>query len=163
MTTKLTNEQLAKILSETQAVITERHEHCTSGGSVEVDAYLFESMLTELQLLRTLESRADAEPVAWTDEQELRDVEKDGCGYLFTVKPITPNADPRRIIKLYTRPQPAPVVPNGFVLVPLKPTKEMLQEAEYERGADWQYAVDIWDSMCRAAMLGAAPQQEVKP
>lgn len=65
--------------------------------------------------LAALESRADAEPVAWTDEQELRDAEKDGCGYLFTVKPITPNADPRRIIKLYTRPQPAPVVvPDDF-------------------------------------------------
>ncbi|HHQ8338953.1 TPA: DUF550 domain-containing protein, partial [Salmonella enterica subsp. diarizonae] len=42
-----------------------------------------------------------AEPVAWTDELELKDVEKDGLGYLFTVNPITPNADPRRVIKLY--------------------------------------------------------------
>lgn len=46
--------------------------------------------------------KAASEPVAWTDEAELRDVEKDGCGYLFTVNPITPNADPRRVIKLYT-------------------------------------------------------------
>ncbi|EJB4658177.1 hypothetical protein MTY08_002466 [Salmonella enterica] len=50
-----------------------------------------------------------AEPVAWTDEQELRDVEKDGFGYLFTVKPITPHADPCRIVKLFTVP-PAQVV-----------------------------------------------------
>jgi len=49
------------------------------------------------------------EPVAWTDAQELRDVEKHGCGYLFTVNPIMPNADPRRIIKLYAAPQPVAV------------------------------------------------------
>lgn len=49
---------------------------------------------------------------------------------------------------------PAPVaVPDGYALVPLKPTKDMLIAADDERGADWQYAVDIWDSMCRAAML----------
>ncbi|HHQ8368414.1 TPA: hypothetical protein ACSUN1_004969, partial [Salmonella enterica subsp. diarizonae] len=50
-----------------------------------------------------------AEPVAWADEQELRDVGKDGFGYLFTVKPITPHADPCRIVKLFTVP-PAQVV-----------------------------------------------------
>lgn len=36
----------------------------------------------------------DAKFVGWTDAEELRDVEKDGCGYLFTV---TPHADPRRV------------------------------------------------------------------
>ena len=35
----------------------------------------------------------DSEPVAWTDEAELRDVEKSGCGYLFKANPITPHAD----------------------------------------------------------------------
>lgn len=56
-----------------------------------------------------------AEPVAWTDEQELRDVEKDGLGYLFTVNPITPHADPRRVIKLYRHAQPAPVADDWLV------------------------------------------------
>ncbi|WP_410683877.1 hypothetical protein [Citrobacter europaeus] len=46
-----------------------------------------------------------AEPVAWTDEQELRDVEKDGCGYLFKVNPISPNADHRCVIKLFRLPE----------------------------------------------------------
>lgn len=55
------------------------------------------------------------EPVAWTDEQELRDVEKDGLGYLFTVNPITPHADPRRVIKLYRHAQPAPVADDWLV------------------------------------------------
>ncbi|MEB5981819.1 hypothetical protein [Enterobacter vonholyi] len=53
-----------------------------------------------LAALRIALATLDAEPVAWTDEQELVDVEKFGCGYLFTVNPITPNADPRRVIKL---------------------------------------------------------------
>ncbi|UJQ44053.1 hypothetical protein vBKpnSCarvaje_0089 [Klebsiella phage vB_KpnS-Carvaje] len=56
--------------------------------------------------------------------------------------------------------QPAPVVPGGYALVPLKPTKDMLTAAEYDRGADWQYAIDIWDSMCRAAMLATVPESE---
>ncbi|EAO6763680.1 hypothetical protein FDR11_07505 [Salmonella enterica] len=61
------------------------------------------------------------EPVAWTDEQELRDVEKVGCGYLFTVKPVTPNTDPYRVIKLYVTP-PAQVVPKTLPCsVELKP------------------------------------------
>jgi hypothetical protein len=53
-----------------------------------------------LAALRMVLASLEANPVAWTDEQELRDVDKFGCGYLFTVNPITPNADPRRVIKL---------------------------------------------------------------
>ncbi|HGF0769532.1 TPA: hypothetical protein ACF7ZB_001850 [Kluyvera georgiana] len=64
---------------------------------------LFKQLEEAQQRIAELE-RAAFEPVAWTDEVELRDVEKDGCGYLFTVNPITPNADPRRVIKLYTVP-----------------------------------------------------------
>ncbi|HBQ4072215.1 TPA: hypothetical protein L7053_003165 [Klebsiella pneumoniae] len=58
--------------------------------------------------LRELQERrkADSEPVGWTDEEELRDVEKDGCGYLFKANPITPHADPRRVILLYSHAQP---------------------------------------------------------
>ncbi|END3401178.1 MULTISPECIES: hypothetical protein [Klebsiella pneumoniae complex] len=58
--------------------------------------------------LRELQERrkADSEPVGWTDEEELRDVEKDGCGYLFKANPITPHADPRRVILLYRHAQP---------------------------------------------------------
>lgn len=44
------------------------------------------------------------EPVAWTDEQELRSVDKDGCGYLFKANPVSPYADPRRVILVYTAP-----------------------------------------------------------
>ncbi|EOM2937117.1 hypothetical protein [Cronobacter malonaticus] len=68
------------------------------------------SIELELAHIALAALRERAEPVAWTDEQELRDVNERGCGYLFTVNPITPHADPRRVIKLYAEP-PAPVAP----------------------------------------------------
>lgn len=79
------------------------------------------SVQMDLKLARiTLES-LNAAPVAWTDEQELKDVEDSGCGYLFTVNPVTQYADPFRVIKLFTFP-PAPVVPDTLpCAVELKP------------------------------------------
>jgi hypothetical protein len=65
-----------------------------------------------LALTGALLASMDTEPVGWTDEAELRDVEKDGCGYLFKANPISPHADPRRVIKLYRHAQPAQVVPE---------------------------------------------------
>ncbi len=117
-----------------------------------------------------------AEPVAWTDEQELRDVTKDGCGYLFTVKPITPHADPRRVIKLYAAP-PAPRVPDGYALVPIIPTEDMIIngfEAELREEFRDPKALETYEKMsgcelaahrtklCWAAMIAAAPQQKRK-
>lgn len=48
-------------------------------------------------------------PVGWTDEQELRSVDKDGCGYLFKANPVSPHSDPRRVIMVYASP-PAQIV-----------------------------------------------------
>lgn len=93
--TKLTKEQLIEEVKRKIAVA-ERYPDLDM-ARIEVD--IFKIALAALT----------AEPVAWTDEQELRDVEKDGFGYLFTVKPITPHADPCRIVKLFTVP-PAQVV-----------------------------------------------------
>nr|DAF28334.1 MAG TPA: Protein of unknown function (DUF551) [Caudoviricetes sp.] len=62
-------------------------------------------------LIRQSLAALDSEPVAWTDEQELRDVDRGGCGYLFTVNPVTPHADERRIILLYRHAQLAPASP----------------------------------------------------
>lgn len=53
--------------------------------------------------------KGDAVPVAWTDEEELRDMEKYGHAYLFKAG-LTPHEDPRRMIKLFTHAQPMPVV-----------------------------------------------------
>lgn len=93
--------------------------------------------------------KAAATPVAWTDEVELRDVEANGCAYLFTVKPITPHADPRRVIKLYAEP-PAPVVPPE-----IEPDYEVIKSILPTANPD-EYAcciaADMWNA-CRAAML----------
>lgn len=47
------------------------------------------------------------EPVAWTDEEELRDAKVAGIGYLFGIdKDANKFADPRRQILLFTHPAP---------------------------------------------------------
>lgn len=80
--------------------------------------------------------KASKETVAWTDEVELRSVEKDGCGYLFKANPITPHADPRRVIMLYAAPPlQAVTVPNGWQLVPIEPTYEMSKAI----GLPWEF------------------------
>jgi len=58
-----------------------------------------------IALLNAALASLTAEPVGWTDEVELRDVDRGGCGYLFTCKPVTPHADERRVIKLYRLPE----------------------------------------------------------
>lgn len=94
MTTTVTKESLAARIAELE-----------SGARSLKEDY---TLAAYKMLLATME----AEPVAWTDEQELRDVDRGGCGYLFTVNPVTPHADERRIILLYRHAQPTPVVPD---------------------------------------------------
>ena len=53
--------------------------------------------------------RGEQVPVAWTDAEELRGMEKDGCGYLFKVDPANPFTDPRRQIMLFDS-QQKPVI-----------------------------------------------------
>ncbi|MGX3904573.1 hypothetical protein ACWJPH_18925 [Klebsiella pneumoniae] len=93
----------------------------------------------------------DSEPVAWTDEQELRDVDRGGCGYLFTVNPVTPHADERRIILLYRHAQPAPVELANIAL----PHSWLDGE-----GVEVMSANEV-KRACRAAMLAAATQEAI--
>lgn len=132
-----------------------------------------QDLLAAADGLRELQERRkaamDSEPVAWTDEQELRDVDRGGCGYLFTVNPVTPHADERRIILLYRHAQPVPVVPQDVLEALQKVARIRLDMNDFDgdhRG--------IADCLCdaeealievvnrRAATLAAAPQ-EVKP
>lgn len=46
----------------------------------------------------------DAKPIGWTDEDELRDVEQMGIGYLFKLD-AAPGFDPRRQILLIKAPE----------------------------------------------------------
>ncbi|ELJ5177183.1 DUF551 domain-containing protein [Escherichia coli] len=126
----------------------------------------------QMELARIALASLEAEPVAWTDEEELRDVRKYGFGEIFQCPPDK-YADPRRVISLY-RELPAPVVPDDWQLVPKKITLEMecaLSKADsYEIGWLWalaaapkyevQNAKRVQNALnsCRAAMLhGAEP------
>ncbi|ENO7810783.1 hypothetical protein ACB524_002532 [Salmonella enterica] len=102
--------------------------------------------LCELQERRKADS---AEPIGWTDAEELRSVEKDGCGYLFKANPISPNADPRRVIKLYRHAPPAPVVPEKMNFSTACNFVQINGMAKEDRAT---LAMRAWNA-CRTAML----------
>ncbi|EKT1908843.1 hypothetical protein QDY89_003067 [Escherichia coli] len=134
----ITKEWLQKTIAEL-----EEERDATPGAVNEDAAMALEAMKRALASLM-------ADPVAWTDEQELRDVEKYGCGYLFTANPITPNADPHRVIKLYTA-SPA------LVSVPDELTREEYKRLFMEEDNFDDTFRGGWNA-CRAAMLqGAEP------
>ncbi|EOC1198841.1 hypothetical protein AAAW50_003040 [Cronobacter sakazakii] len=148
-------------MSELSKERLEEIESVLSAGALGYSIEREEVLAMARELLALRKERERAEPVAWTDEQELRDVAERGCGYLFTVNPITPHADPRRVIKLYAEPPAPVVVPECF--------ERLLRHAYgMSMGTDWNKgtaachhrealcrAVDD----CRAAML-AAPGKE---
>ncbi|WP_307719966.1 hypothetical protein [Klebsiella variicola] len=176
MTSKLTREQLHERARENVKAL-KMASRQTAFESAR------EEILADLQLAELALAAMDSEPVAWTDEQELRDVDRGGCGYLFTVNPVTPHADERRIILLYRHAQLAPaspvctcpsgdgslrwpcpvhpgnspVIPDGYVMAPKEPTKEMIN-------AGWLYYMGTKNPSSKGtykAML-AAIQQEGK-
>ncbi|MGR7651448.1 hypothetical protein ACU6Z3_21110 [Klebsiella aerogenes] len=120
--------------------------------------------LVELQERRNAER--DSNPVGWTDEAELRDVEKDGCGYLFKANLITPHADPRRVIPLYRHAQPALVVMDDEKLRTLFDawfasdcSFDQSPEASEADNIAWRESYWYVWQRCRAAMLAPAPQE----
>ncbi|CAM6636320.1 hypothetical protein ENINMM108B2_03295 [Enterobacter intestinihominis] len=135
---ELTKEWLLRTIAEL-----EEERDATPGAVNEDAAMALEAMKRALASLM-------ADPVAWTDEQELRDVEKYGCGYLFTANPITPNADPHRVIKLYTA-SPAPMLPEEM---PKGLAGQIVSLLAHNIG-DKLLAQKIWNA-CRAAMLQGA-------
>lgn len=88
-------------------------------------------------------------------------------------KPFNPGYS---ILEIYTAP-PAPVVPNGWVMVPIEPTEDMIVNG-FESEPDESFSdAEVWEAyeamsgcqqaahrakLCWAAMIAAAPQQEVK-
>ncbi|HID2903815.1 TPA: DUF551 domain-containing protein [Klebsiella pneumoniae] len=88
-------------------------------------------------LARMALAAMDSEPVAWTDEQELRDVDRGGCGYLFTVNPVTPHADERRIILLYRHAQPVPVVSADLLHTAASAIEDLLTNKDRTGAGVW--------------------------
>ncbi|MEI3838132.1 DUF550 domain-containing protein [Salmonella enterica] len=60
------------------------------------------------ELARIALASLTAEPVAWTDAEELRDLRTFGFCEMFTVEPVSKDADMYRVIPLYTVSQPVP-------------------------------------------------------
>ena len=87
----------------------------------------------------------DSEPVAWTDEEELRDLRKSGFCEMFSVEPISKDADMYRVIPLYRHAQ-QPVVPPEL-------TRE--KYLEFFMRDDWRDDFRTGWEACRAAMLQA--------
>ncbi|MFV3023579.1 hypothetical protein ACNI4H_03150 [Klebsiella aerogenes] len=91
----------------------------------------------------------DSEPVAWTDEEELRDANESGSGYFFGIeRDANKFADPRRQIMLYRHAQPAPVVPDAATAI-----RACLSEFPESARDIVEECADIAENACRAAML----------
>ncbi|HIF6291739.1 TPA: DUF551 domain-containing protein [Raoultella ornithinolytica] len=146
MTSKLTitDDKLSALLSEMERSFTGCQGHGYIDAAEEYTDMI--SALRELQERRKAEK--DSEPVAWTDEEELRDVNVAGIGYLFGIdQEANKFADPRRQIMLYRHAQPAPVVPEE------KPMPNPLSMYAIDAVASIAEAKG-WNA-CRAAMLQA--------
>ncbi|GJK86904.1 hypothetical protein [Citrobacter amalonaticus] len=100
--TRFTKEQLIEKAKENVEFFRERLELLPQSQPMALSLRLAEIALASLE----------AEPVAWTDADELRDANNGGSGYLFSIGgDANKFADPRRQLVLYTAP-PAPVVPT---------------------------------------------------
>lgn len=160
ITKEFTKEQLIAKAQEQIAFC--RDTKITGEGRTHVNqcSALFEIALASLT----------AEPVAWTDAEELRDLRTFGFCEMFTVEPVSKDADMYRVIPLYTVSQPVPererirrehaewsdatfgdVGPIG----PLKHlSKEALETAaepgDLSEWADMQFL--LWDAQRRAGI-----------
>lgn len=110
------------------------------------------------ELARMALAAMGSEPVAWTDEEELRDANKGGSGYLFGIgHDANKFADLRRQIMLYRHAQPAPVVPD-FKKLALELVDNLVDCGGVDEGVKERY-LEWAEKTCRAAMLAAAPQE----
>ncbi|WP_323110339.1 hypothetical protein [Klebsiella quasipneumoniae] len=115
-----------------------------------------------IELAQIALSAMDGEPVAIIDQANL-DYLRSGAD--ADVWP--PEREEMGDVLLYRHAQPAPVVPDGYVMVPKVPTAEMISSgvaAHYEHGQ-----IQIHDRPapgpmeCAYVAMLAAAQQEVKP
>ncbi|ECV9758142.1 hypothetical protein AHY82_18520 [Salmonella enterica subsp. enterica serovar Montevideo] len=110
----------------------------------------------QMELARIALASLEAKPVAWE------------CGEnIILFNPDTVEAYAKRVEispkPLYAAP-PAPVVPDGYALVPVEPTDEMIAAAmnceDVLFNSDESFCVQFGNIY--EAMLAAAPQHEVK-
>ncbi|WP_407905411.1 DUF551 domain-containing protein [Escherichia coli] len=107
-------------------------------------------------VFRIAQASLEAEPVAWTDEEELRDVRKYGFGEIFQCPPDK-YADPRRVISLYREPPAVPAVLERLRAIVSDP-RALPRRKEWVSGQQYSYVLlenveAMVDEACRAAML----------
>lgn len=121
------------------------------------------------ELARAMLASMDAEPVAWTDAEELRDLRTVGFCEMFTVEPVSKDVDMYRVIPLYTalpasereriRREHAEWSDKTFGDVgPVGPLKHLSKEAleaaaepdDLSEWADMQFL--LWDAQRRAGI-----------
>ncbi|HBV9325494.1 TPA: hypothetical protein MIV70_06280 [Klebsiella pneumoniae] len=145
MTSKLTREWLLNVISGLEEL------------RDPILSFLDDDQAKTYEALNLALTAMDSEPVAWTDEEELRDVNVAGIGYLFGIdREANKFADPRRQIMLYRHAQPAPAFPDF---------DNVLESLDYEvRCNAWESehvlkACQATYDACRAAMLASATQE----
>lgn len=107
MTRKLTRDIIQSEIADFFAGVVEIHTELGGPNTVE------EAQNQLIERVLACVPEADSEPVAWTDEEELRDANAGACGYLFGIGcSANKFADLRRQIMLYRHAQPGSVVDN---------------------------------------------------
>ncbi|CAH4132518.1 Uncharacterised protein [Klebsiella pneumoniae] len=99
-----------------------------------------------MELARIALAAMDSEPVAY--------IFKHPAGRLFWALTDESNKGQNDVMPVYASPQPAPVVQDGYVMVPKEPTSEMVKKMRYHVGS---YDRNIKDGY--KAMLAASPQE----
>ena len=105
----------------------------------------------------------DSEPVAYMWDSERKDI--DAPGFYRREHHFFAESNVKKwggeVIPLYRHAQPAPVVPDGYVLVPREPTAEMIAAAmdceDVLFNSDETFCVQFGNIY--AAMIAAAPQE----
>ncbi|HGF8722223.1 TPA: DUF551 domain-containing protein [Klebsiella pneumoniae] len=113
---------------------------------------------------------ADSEPVAWL-------LSGGGAKNVVCFDSGNAYADPlREVTPLYRHAQPAPVVPDGYVMVPEEPTESMVIAGFESEPDEFFSESEVWEAyqkmsgceqaafrarLCWRAMLAAAPQEDI--
>ncbi|HBQ5956929.1 TPA: hypothetical protein L7639_002708 [Klebsiella pneumoniae subsp. pneumoniae] len=121
------------------------------------------------ELARMARAAMDSGPVAYADPQAIENVEAGSARREWMWK--NPDAD---LVPLYRHAQPAPVLPDGYVMVPKEPTESMVIAGFESEPDEFFSESEVWEAfqkmsgceqaafrarLCWAAMLAAAPQE----
>ena len=109
------------------------------------------------ELARIALTAMDSEPVAYTDERNLGYIDRGRETAYLWGKQNSESSD----VALYRHAQPAPVVMDGYVMVPKEPTAEMQSAGASAIRIETTALNKLWTgNAVFRAMLAAAPQED---